>query len=135
MTEFIELVMLFSIGLSSAAQTEHRWVQVARTPEVTVEVDTATVVTDGGTLRLWERFHVPSHRLKKSGKISDRAVARVELRCWGATSRTVTVLSYNAGSLLEVDDLDDSKFTPIVPNSTQEAVYRYICPRYPRGPR
>lgn len=131
----IKFVMFLAVGLAPVTQAEHRWIEVARTPFITVEVDTATVTAHGGTLSIWERLHIPAHRLRKSGKISDRAVARVELRCWGATSRTVVVLSYNAASLVEVDNLDDARFAPIAPNSTQEAVYRYVCPRYPHGPR
>ena len=120
--------------IPSVIQTHHRWVEIVHTPAIRVEVDTASISRMGGFLGVWERVHTASHRLAGSRSTTDRAIVRVEISCLGAEIRTVSAIFYNASEIVQFEDYDSARFAPVRRNSSDEAVYRYVCLRHAAGP-
>lgn len=127
---------IFLVGIAgSVIQSTHRWVVISRAPSAQLEVDTASVVTTGGILRVWTRLRLPAHKLVPSGRTSDRAIIRMEIQCLGAKSRTVAMISYDSTAVVQFDNYDDVRFSPIRPHSIEETVFRYLCARHAVGPQ
>lgn len=129
-------IPLLCMIVVSALQLTHHWTKLAYAPGVVVEADTSSVLRVRGFLYIWERLTVRSKYPRQSPQAhSQVVVARVELQCIGAESRTLAVITYQDDSTLKFDNFDNRRFSHILPNSPDETLFRYFCPRYANGPR
>jgi hypothetical protein len=137
----VTLGAVLAFGLLPAAAAPQRWVLVTRTENVSVFVDTRSIVSKDGVVRAWEKWEYASDRPGNyaTGRLPYRTARFLtHYDCQARSSAEVQSVYYDAGGEVVGKITEDPKtirLTYIVPGLLSESTLDFVCkPRAPRTP-
>jgi len=127
------LLSVLSLMLTSApswSQEPGRWKFVAMGPGgMTVSIDTRTIEQSDGVATVWVQYWYPGEWGKYiQGRSVSKTLQREEYHCRVMQSSVTSYVSSDKqGEVVFNGTYPTPTFTPIVPDSMSEAVWRAVC--------
>ncbi|HJR36401.1 MAG TPA: surface-adhesin E family protein [Gemmatimonadales bacterium] len=125
------MIILILVSLAAAAQTpEPRWVEVRRTPDSAIHVDSATIRAAGkDALEAWTRKTYQTPRHYRDADTYDAVVSHLRINC--VTLRLLHLeTTYYLGTTLvrrSRSSAASRRWSPRVPGSDWDAVITATC--------